>query len=251
MSSSPRTAEREDQTPLNLETTVRDFVLEKPEAARVFEALGIDYCCGGSQTLAQACRTANRSPEEVGAALHKIDSVPSERDWRNTSLSELAQHIVDKHHVFTKAELARLTSLISKVISAHGANHPELARLQSIFNGLSEELSMHMMKEEKMLFPYIAEMEEAARVKRRPPAPMFGTVQNPVAAMMMEHEASGQAFEKMREITKDYTVPPDGCASYQTLYQALPAFAADLHRHIHLENNILFPRSVELESNFG
>jgi regulator of cell morphogenesis and NO signaling len=108
-----------------------------------------------------------------------------------------------------------------------------------------------MAKEEELLFPYIAEMEEAARVNRRPPAPMFGTVQNPVAAMIMEHEAAGQAFEKMREITKGYTVPPDGCASYQALYQALPAFAADLHQHIHLENNILFPRSVELESNLG
>jgi regulator of cell morphogenesis and NO signaling len=108
-----------------------------------------------------------------------------------------------------------------------------------------------MEKEEELLFPYIAEMEEAARVKRQPSAPMFGTVQNPVAAMIMEHEAAGQAFEKMREITKGYTVPPDGCASYQALYQALPAFAADLHQHIHLENNILFPRSVELESDFG
>jgi regulator of cell morphogenesis and NO signaling len=251
MNSSPRAAEGGDPTPLNLETTVRDFVLEKSEAARVFETLGIDYCCGGSQTLAQACRAANRSAEEVSAALQKLDSVPSEKDWRNAPLAELAQHIVDRHHSFTRAELARIAGLISKVISAHGANHPELARVQSIFAVLSEELSMHMMKEEKMLFPYIAEMEEAARVKRRPPAPMFGTVQNPVAAMMMEHEASGQAFEKMREITNGYSVPPDGCASYQALYQALPAFAADLHQHIHLENNILFPRSVELESNFG
>lgn len=251
MSSSPNAAERADRTPLNLDTAVRDFVLERPEAARVFEALGIDYCCGGGQTLAQACRAANRSPEEVSAALWKLDSVPSERDWRNAPLAELAQHIVDRHHSFTRAELARLTGLISKVISAHGANHPELARLQSIFDGLSEELTMHMMKEERVLFPYIAEMEEAARVKRRPPAPMFGTVQNPVAAMMMEHESSGQALEKMREITKDYAVPPDGCASYQALYQALPAFTEDLHQHIHLENNILFPRSVELESNFG
>jgi regulator of cell morphogenesis and NO signaling len=236
---------------LDLGTSVRDLVLERPAAARVFETLGIDYCCGGSQTLAEACRTANRSTEEVGAALQKLDSAPPERNWRNASLTELAQHIVDKHHAFTQAEIIRLAGLISKVVAAHGGNHPELAQLQTIFAGLSEELRSHMEKEEQLLFPYIAEMEEAARVNRRPAVPMFGTVQNPEAAMIMEHEAAGQAFEKMSEITKAYTVPPDGCATYRLLYQALPAFAADMHQHIHLENNILFPRSVELESKIG
>lgn len=251
MNTSPSAAERGDHPPPNLEATVREFVLERPAAARVFEALGIDYCCGGNQTLAQACRTANRSPEEVSAALDKVDSLPCEKDWRNTPLAELAQYIVDRHHSFTRTELARITSLISKVVSAHGQNHPELARVQSLFAGLHEELTMHMMKEERVLFSYIIEMEEAARFHRRPPTPMFGTVQNPVAAMIMEHEAAGQALEKIREITNGYAAPPDGCASYQTLFQALPAFSADLHQHIHLENNILFPRSVELESNFS
>jgi len=251
METSPQVTEHGRNTTPNLGATVRDLVLEKPAAARVFETLGIDYCCGGSQTLAQACRAANRSAEEVSAELQKLDSASSERDWRNASLTELAQHIVDKHHAFTQAELARLKGLIPKVVSAHGKNHPELTGLQSIFEELSAELRAHMMKEEELLFPYIAEMEEAERLNRRPPTPMFGTVQNPVAAMIMEHEAAGQAFEKMREITKGYTVPPDGCASYQALYQALPVFAADLHQHIHLENNILFPRSVELEGNLG
>lgn len=251
MGNSPRIAERGNTVPLNPGTTVRDLVLENPASARVFETLGIDYCCGGSQTLAQACKAANRSVEEVSAALQKVEPAPSERDWRDASLTELAEHIVAKHHTFTQAEITRVTGLISKVVAAHGKNHPELAQIQTIFAGLSAELREHMMKEEEMLFPYIAEMEGAARVKRRPPEPMFGTVQNPVAAMIMEHEAAAQAFDKMREITKGYTVPPDGCASYQALYQALPAFAADLHQHVHLENNILFPRAVELESSFG
>lgn len=237
--------------PPNVEASVRDLVLANPAAARVFEALGIDYCCGGGQTLAQACRTAGRSEEEVSAALQKLDSAPAEKDWRSASLSELAQHIVDKHHAFTQAEITRIKGLIAKVVSVHGKGHPELEDLRLVFEELSAELKAHMAKEEELLFPYIAEMEEAARFNRRPPAPMFGTVQNPVAAMIMEHETTGQALEKMREITKSYTVPPDGCASYQALYQALPDFAADVHQHIHLENNILFPRSVELESNFG
>ena len=251
MESSPRVAERGGSALPNLGITVRDFVLETPAAARVFETLGIDYCCGGGQTLAEACKAANRSAQEVSAALEKLDPALPERDWRDAPLTELSQHIVDKHHAFTQAELTRLAGLISKVVAAHGENHPELAQVQMIFAVLSEELRSHMEREEQLLFPYIAEMEEAARVKRRPSECMFGTVQNPEAAMIMEHEAAGQAFEKMREITKGYTVPPDGCASYHALYQALPALEADMHQHIHLENNILFPRSVELESNIG
>ena len=232
-------------------TAVRDLVLEKPASARAFESFGIDYCCGGAQTLAEACKTANRSMEEVIAALEKCEPAASERDWRNAPLAELAQYIVDTHHAFTQAEIARLTGLIAKVIAAHGGNHPELSRVQITFAGLSEELREHMRKEEELLFPYIAEMEEAARVRRRPPEPMFGTVQNPVAVMIMEHEGAAQALEKIRETTTDYLLPSDGCASYKALYQSLPAFAADLHQHIHLENNILFPRAIELENDLS
>jgi regulator of cell morphogenesis and NO signaling len=232
----------------NAGRAVRDLVLEKPAAARVFEKFGIDYCCGGGQTLADACKAVHRSVEEVTAEIEKSEPTTAERDWRNASLTELAQYIVDKHHAFTQAEINRLTDLIAKVVTAHGKNHPELARVQSIFEGLSQELRMHMMKEEQLLFPYIADMEEAARLKRRPPVAMFGTVQNPVAAMIMEHEAAGQLLEKIREITNGYNVPPDACTSYRLLYQGLPAFEADLHQHIHLENNILFPRSIDLES---
>jgi len=234
-----------------VETPVRDLVLETPARARVFERLGIDYCCGGRQTLRDACQAANRSIGEVTAELERVESSAAETDWRNASLADLAQHIVDKHHSFTQAEINRLTNLIVKVVVAHGASRPELARLQTIFAGLGEELTEHMRKEETLLFPYISELEEAARTGHRPPEPMFGTVQNPIAAMTMDHEASAQALEKMREMTDGYAVPKGACASYRALYQALPALAADLHQHIHLENNILFPRAIELEDNFS
>jgi len=227
---------------------VRDLVLENPAMARVFESFGIDYCCGGAKTLADACRAANRPIAEVTAALQKCDSIVPEKDWRSAPLADLARYIVERHHSFTQAEISRLTGLITKVVSAHGQKHPELSRLQQIFAGLSGELREHMGKEEEILFPYVAEMEEVAHTGRRPPEPMFGTVQNPIAAMIMEHEASGAALEKIHEITNGYAVPSDGCASYSALYQALPAFASDLHQHIHLENNILFPRAIELEN---
>jgi regulator of cell morphogenesis and NO signaling len=230
---------------------VCDLVLENPARARVLERLGIDYCCGGARTLADACQRANRSISEVAAELERAGSAPPETDWRNESLTELAQYIVDKHHRFTQTEITRLTSLINKVLTAHGNNHSELSRLETLFAGLAEELREHMRKEEALLFPYISEMEDAARTRRRLPEAMFGTVQNPVAAMIMEHEASGQALEKIREITNGYVVPVDGCATYRALYEGLPAFAADLHQHIHLENNILFPRAVELESDLS
>jgi len=230
---------------------VRDLVLDKPASARVFEQFGIDYCCGGAQTLADACKAAGCSVEEVTAALKRPGEAASEKDWRNVPLTELAQHIVDTHHAFTQAEISRLTGLIAKVVAAHAQNHPELPRLQMTFAGLAEELREHMRKEEEVLFPYIAEMEQAVRIRRQPPEPMFGTVQNPVAVMVMEHEASGQALKKICDITENYVVPADGCASYHALYQALPAFAADLHQHIHLENNILFPRAIELENDLA
>jgi len=235
----------------NTGRTVSDLVLEKPASARVFESLGIDYCCGGSQTLAEACNAANLSIEEVTAALEKCEPTSAEKGWRGEPLADLARHIVEKHHTFTQAEISRLSALIAQVVAAHGKNHPELPRLQTVFAGLSEELREHMRKEEELLFPYVVEMEEAARTRRRLPDSMFGTVQNPVAAMIMEHEASGQALEKMQEIAHNYALPPDSCASYRALYQALPAFAADLHQHIHLENNILFPRAVELENSLS
>ncbi len=227
--------------------TVREVVLENPAAARVFEKVGIDYCCGGNELLTEACHAANVRVEEVIAALGRTESVPVERDWPSAPLSELAQYIVDKHHAWTREEIKRLVPLISKVVSVHGKNHPELMQVQSIFRDLSQEMTMHMMKEEQILFPYLAEMEAAVSRKRPLPPAMFGTVQNPVRMTMMEHDSSGEALHRMREITNGYALPPDACVSYQTLYQALEAFEADLHRHIHLENNILFPRSVKME----
>ena len=171
MESSPRLAESGHKTPPDLGTTVRDLVFDQPAAARVFETLGIDYCCGGSQTLAEACKTANRSTDEVSAALQKLDSAPSEKDWRNSSLTELAQHIVDKHHAFTQAEITRLKDLISKVVSAHGKNHPELTVLQSTFEELSAELRAHMIRKKNcssLISPKWKKRPASIAARRRP-----------------------------------------------------------------------------------
>jgi regulator of cell morphogenesis and NO signaling len=228
--------------------TVRELVTANPAAARVFEKFGIDYCCGGNKSLTEACLAAKVRAEDVAAALEKPEPRPDERDWQRAALGDLADYIVRKHHAFTREEIQRLEPLISKVVSVHGQNHEELQQIQRLFQDLAQEMTMHMMKEEHMLFPYIKDLEEAVNRHFRPSPPTFGTVQNPVRMMMAEHDSSGQVLHKMREITNGYAAPSDACVSYQTLYRALHAFETDLHQHIHLENNILFPRAVELEA---
>ena len=237
---------------MNLATskTVRELALEIPAATRVFETLGIDYCCGGNRPLSDACEAAGVSVDQVLASVEQANGSPEQSelpDFVAAPLAELIDHIVDTHHIFTRAEIYRLRLLIDKVNDAHGQNHPELARLRSLFETLSAELEPHMMKEERVLFPYVIQMENAMQAERPHPFPPFGTVANPVRMMMREHDAAGDLLKEMREVTANYTIPPDACISYQTLYQALDAFEKDLHQHIHLENNILFPRAVEME----
>ena len=231
--------------------TVRDLAAGIPGATRVFENFGIDYCCGGQRTLADACQIANRSVEDLLRSLEEAErasqSGGDERDWRREPLTELAEYIVDSHHSFTRQETDRLEKLFDKVCSRHGEKHPELFEAQRTFSHLRQDLIPHMLKEEQALFPYIARMEEAVSERRAVPPPFFGTVRNPVRMMMMEHDTAGDLLKQLRNATNGYTAPPDGCPSFQTLYQSLAAFEADLHQHIHLENNILFPRAVEME----
>ncbi len=233
------------------EKTVGELALENPGATRVFEKLGIDYCCGGGQTLEQACQAAHISIGQVTDALTVASQTASTtapaRNWQAEPLSELIAHIQSKHHVYTREEIARLGPLFDKVCSVHGKNHPELLSLREVFSGLAEELTTHLMKEEMALFPYILRMEEAVVANEPVLPPPFGTVRNPVAMMMHEHDGAGNALRSMREIANGYAAPPDACISFQTLYRALADFEAYLHQHIHLENNLLFPRAIEME----
>jgi regulator of cell morphogenesis and NO signaling len=228
--------------------TVRDLAGTNPAAARILEGFGIDYCCGGDRSLAQACSTAKVSVQEVVDALGKPHAEECDRDWQAASLAELIEHIVGKHHEYVRREIPRLIALNAKVAKVHGQNHTELEQVECSFRALAEELTMHLRKEEHMLFPYIVQLESAAKNGRQPAPPMFGSVENPVRMMIMEHDSAGELLHKLRELTNGYTPPADGCMSYKMLYQALMEFEMDLHQHIHLENNILFPRAVALES---
>ncbi len=236
---------------VTMEKTVRELAMERPGAARVFESLGIDYCCGGKQTLEQACRGAgvpvNNVVDALEVAEQSGDATAGEINWQEAPLADLISHIKSTHHHYTRQEIARLRPLFDKVCSVHGINHPELLALRTTFQSLADELTTHLMKEEMVLFPYVERMEESVFQHEPVLPPPFGTVQNPVAMMEHEHDSAGAALRTLRAISNGYQAPADGCVSYQTLYKTLAELEADLHQHIHLENNILFPRAIALE----
>jgi regulator of cell morphogenesis and NO signaling len=236
---------------ISSEMTVREVATQLPESTRVFETLKIDYCCGGNRSLTEACASAGVEVDNVISELSALGkSVAGDSaamDFQQLSLSELIAHIVETHHVFTKAEMVRIQALAEKVIDVHGAIHPELPILGELFQRLCVDLGPHMFKEELVLFPYIVATEQSVTHGEPVPFAPFGTVQNPVRMMMMEHDTAGDLLRKLREVTSDYQVPADACISYRTLYQALENFEKDLHQHIHLENNLLFPKAVERE----
>jgi regulator of cell morphogenesis and NO signaling len=235
--------------------TVREVALNIPGATRVFERLGIDYCCGGNKPLEQACGEAKVQVQQVIDTLELAAVTEHQRrqgdvgieNWQQASLTDLVAHINNTHHKYVKTEIARLRPLFDKVCNVHGAHHPELLSLRSDFHALAQDLTTHMMKEEMVLFPYIERMEESL-VAGEPilPAP-FGTVENPIAKMVHDHDSAGNLLRHMRQLSNGYTPPEGACVSYKTLYWALAEFARDLHQHVHLENNVLFLRAIQME----
>ena len=232
--------------------TVRELALEVPNATRVFEKLKIDYCCGGGRAVGDACVAAGVGVEELSRLLAEAAEAKAPADVPEVvtegSLAELIDYILDTHHVFVREETVRIEALVEKVVAKHGASHTELPRVATLFARLSEDLKPHMFKEEMILFPYVKQLEQAAMQGRPAPYAPFGTVGNPVRMMMLEHDTAGDILRALRAATSDYTPPADACMSYRALYEALEGFEKDLHQHIHLENNVLFPRAVELEN---
>lgn len=230
--------------------TVREIALEMPVTTRVFEELKIDYCCHGDTQFEDACRNIGASPEVVK---QKIDDVldgsmgGESESFSKLDLSDLIDHILDKHHVYTRNEMSHLTPLMAKVASRHGDQRPDLFELKELFQALCDDLEPHMVKEEMVLFPYIQNVDHSYSNHLHVAYPPFGTLHHPVSMMNVEHEEVGEILAKMREVTNDYRLPADACPSFTALYHRLGEFERDLHQHIHLENNLLFPRAIELE----
>lgn len=233
--------------------TVRELATEIPGATRIFEKFGIDYCCGGGKSLSEACAGARIPLQEVLQALAPGGSfMPANEtslpNFATRTLEELVEHIITTHHAYVKQELPRLRQLLNKVVGVHGVLHPELGSIRQVFEGMSAELSAHMLKEEQILFPWIVALEEATTRGKSVPAPPFGSVGNPIHMMELEHDSAGAALREISALSSGYTPPEGACFSYRTLFSALKEFESDLHQHVHLENNILFPRSLALES---
>lgn len=230
--------------------TVGQIAAGVPASVRVFERIGIDYCCGGKITLALACEKANVPLEKVLTMLEELEQGHSEspaRRWNEANAIELITHIVQKHHAFVRNEIPRLEALLVKVNGRHGNSHQELATIQGLFGAVAQELQAHMFKEERVLFPYIEQLDGAARLQGPGPTGCFGSVEFPIARMVADHDDAGELFANMRRLSNGYLRPEGACASFTALYRGLEEFEQDLHQHIHLENNILFPRAIELE----
>jgi regulator of cell morphogenesis and NO signaling len=226
---------------MTTQTQVGEFVAELPGRYRVFQDYGIDFCCGGKQPLQQACREKGL---DVDAVLKKLMAYrPTAEDGASVtgmSLTQLCDLIETKHHGYIRDAIPRLTQMSQKVANAHGANHPEMHKVRDIVGALCEEMTSHMMKEERVLFPAIRQLEAGDGHA----ASHCGSVMNPIHVMEMEHESAGGALAQMRQLTNNFTAPADACNTFRALLSGIQEFEADLHQHVHKENNVLFPRAI-------
>ena len=228
--------------------TLRSIALDKPATIRVFERFHLDYCCGGNRPLAEACAERGIAMEDVVAALAEAtESETTEKDFTQATLTALIQHIVHTHHAYVRSELPQLKSMAERVAAKHGSTHPETTSTQNNLAQLADELFSHLNKEERILFPYIEGLERSHHQDAAPPGACFGSVEGPIQVMINEHEGAAALLEEMRAATKGFVPWPEACPTTVGLYHGLDAFERDLHRHVHLENNLLFPRAIALE----
>ena len=226
--------------------TLGDIVSNNYQAAAVLERHGLDFCCGGRSSLAEACRQRNVDLPTVLAELESLEA--AEAGAPSEDPVELVSHILAHHHAYVRRAIPVIQAHLATVVAVHGERHPELLQIAGHFNGLSDELTLHMAKEEHVLFPYVTALAEATRSGGPLPPDVFGTVQNPIRMMEIEHQHMGDAFAAIRTLSSGYAPPDDACTTYRLVYDELRAFESDLHRHVHLENNVLFPRAVRLEA---
>lgn len=230
--------------------TLGEIAAKDLRKAQVFRKFGLDFCCGGKKTVKEACAEKGLDVTRVEQELQQANQNPSAtralpfNDW---DPGFLADYIVNTHHTFVRQNLPDLTTYAQKVARVHGDQHPELIEINSLVEGIHEELSSHLLKEENILFPFIKQLEQAKKTKQPLERPHFGTVENPVRMMEAEHESAGADLEKIRALSNNYSLPEDACGSYKMLFSMLEEFESDLHIHIHLENNILFPKALEME----
>jgi len=236
-----------EATPTPATTKIGDIVAGDYRTAAVFEKHGIDFCCGGSVTLAAASAEMAIDPAALARELEAATSVPARRDqdYASWTLTRLISHITAIHHAFVKANTAQNAAYARKIAEVHGEHHPELAQIVTAFDKMATELMVHLKQEEEVVFPAIKRAEAAGRAGSAPEVGDVETIAHGVEALVREHDEVGAALHEIRDLAMGYGQPADACATYVLTYQRLQAFDADLHKHVHLENNILFPRTTE------
>lgn len=232
---------------LTAASSLAEIIRVVPGSERTLEAFGLDYCCGGSRSLAEACRDVDLEPATVLTQVSGRAPQP-EPTWAAMPPDALVAHLESTHHAYLHAEMPRLSALADKVTAVHGARHPELAEIQRTYEAIRFDLEPHLAKEEQVLFPMIRELAAATMA---PPRFHCGSLQNPISVMLREHDAVGDLLASLRHLTHGYQPPADGCASYEALFVGLAELEADTHLHVHKENNILFPAVTAMEASHG
>jgi regulator of cell morphogenesis and NO signaling len=234
-------------------STIREFVSQDFRTAAIFSKHQIDFCCKGQQTIKEVCQLKNINEADLLEELNTVINTKNDSgiDFNSWPLDLLVVHIETTHHRFVEQKTPVILQYLNKLCAVHGANHPELHQIYKLFAGCAGELAQHMKKEELILFPFITEMMNATKSHDSIQQPHFGTVNNPITMMMEEHNAEGERFRKIADLTNNYTPPADACNTYKVTYAMLEEFEQDLHKHIHLESNILFPKTKSLEKFFS
>ncbi len=229
---------------LNIDSPVHQFVNEFPKSAPILQSLGIDFCCGGQKSLAEACAEKGLDPNQLLKKLCDSDTgktPDNDRDWTEATLTELVEHLESTHHVYVKKALPGLNDLMTRVVGAHGARHPDVLQLDALVRGIVADMGPHMMKEEQILFPAMKKLDVSLEGFH------CGSIQRPIRVMQADHDNLGKLLSEIREQTRDFVLPEDACEIWRALYEGLKEFETDTHLHIHKENNILFPMAIEAE----
>lgn len=232
--------------PITLSTPMGEVVTACPQAIPLLEEYRLDYCCHGEVSLADACQQRGLDPESVLDSILNAERGVHEADIPDPAgmtMTELADHIESAHHAFTRESFARLQTQLPKLIQAHAQAHPELTELRECVDALCDDMEDHMVREERVLFPWLRRLERPSEIQGGPP----WSVKRPIDCMIHDHDSVGEMLQRMRAITGDYAVPEDGCGTYRSCMSLLESLERDTHIHIHKENNILFPRGVEAE----
>ncbi len=233
-------------TELTLNLTLAEIVTAHPSLARQLEDYDLDYCCGGSTTLQDACAANDLDAATVLDALGDAATDEPADTWSTMGIVELVDHLEATHHAYLWSELPRLSALMDKVVSVHGERHPELRDIGDCFATIRAELEPHLLREERVLFPMVRDIATAETSRSM----QSGSIRNPISVMLAEHDAVGDLLRQLRSLTDSYTPPADGCGSYVALFAGFETMEADTHLHIHKENNLLVPAVVDTEQQF-